>query len=189
MSRNLDLMIDLETLGTRSDAVILSIGAVEFDIFQNQLGSEFYVNIDTESCLTFGLTMDERTINWWKTQSNAAKNALAYPVPVSLMNGLMMLSEFMYGKKYCVWGNGPAFDNIILKNAFRAVNLKCPWLYRNDRCFRTIKSIHNTVFPHVSIEVELEGVKHNALYDAKVQAMYTLKVFELLKGCNNEKTM
>jgi hypothetical protein len=46
-----DLMIDLETLGLTANSVVLSIGAVFFDLEGEDLGPTFYTNVDRESCV------------------------------------------------------------------------------------------------------------------------------------------
>ena len=66
-----NVMVDIETLGTSSNSVILSIGAVEFD--NENLGAEFEVYIDPESCTDHGLVIDAPTVMWWLGQSNEAR--------------------------------------------------------------------------------------------------------------------
>ena len=44
------IMVDLETMGRNSNAVICSIGAVEFDINTGQTGREFFAKVDIQSC-------------------------------------------------------------------------------------------------------------------------------------------
>lgn len=70
------IMVDLETLGTAPGSVILSIGAVRFDVEEGLL-DEFYVNIDVESSQRLGLTIDGATVMWWMKQSDAARAKLS----------------------------------------------------------------------------------------------------------------
>ena len=72
-----------------------------------------------------------------------------------------------------VWGNGSDFDNVILKNAYRRVDMPTPWPKFNDRCFRTMK----TIFKDVQ-KPKREGIAHSALDDAIFQATWILKIFE-----------
>ena len=55
---NTDIMIDLETLATSTDAAILTIGAVKFDPFGKELSEpqmeSFYVRVDLDSCDEIG---------------------------------------------------------------------------------------------------------------------------------------
>ena len=46
------LMLDLETMGTKSNSAIISIGAVEFDILTGKTGREFYRNVSLQSCIS-----------------------------------------------------------------------------------------------------------------------------------------
>jgi len=74
-----------------------------------------------------------------------------------------------------LWGNGSTFDNVILSNAYRAIGVKQPWDFWNDRCYRTLKSL----YPHVKLE--RSGVAHNALDDAKSQAMHAVRIINATK--------
>lgn len=61
-----DIMVDLETLGTTADAVILSIGAVKFDLVSGQIDDEgFYASISVESSLNRKRRISEDTLLWW----------------------------------------------------------------------------------------------------------------------------
>lgn len=64
-----------------------------------------------------------------------------------------------------VWGNGAAFDNVVLTNAFRAVGLQMPWSYRLDRCYRTLRALFEDIEAPPFV-----GVRHTALADALAQA-------------------
>ena len=52
------VMLDLETMGRDSNAVICSIGVVEFDINTGETGREFFAKVDIQSCLDRGLTVN-----------------------------------------------------------------------------------------------------------------------------------
>ncbi len=63
-----NVMIDIETLGTRSNSIILSIGAVNFDITGNHEVDEsglntFHKFISTYSCIEHGLVYDQSTLD------------------------------------------------------------------------------------------------------------------------------
>jgi len=162
-----NVMVDLETLGNGSNAVIISIGAVEFD--KTGLGREFYMRVDPQSCVDAGLKMDVSTVMWWMQQSDAARSAFkgpgAFPLDVAL-------GEFAawYPKDACLWGNGATFDNVILGNAYKALSGAQPWAYWADRCYRTLKSLRP------DIKMARAGVHHNALDDAKDQATHAIDI-------------
>ena len=80
---NTDIMIDLETLATSTDAAILTIGAVKFDPFGSELKEpameSFYVKVDLDSCDRIGLVTNDDTIAWWASQSKEAQEAAFDP--------------------------------------------------------------------------------------------------------------
>jgi len=49
-----DVMLDLETMGRKSNSALVSIGAVEFNLETGETGKEFYEVIDLQSCLDVG---------------------------------------------------------------------------------------------------------------------------------------
>ena len=60
------MMFDVETLGRRAGCVILSIGAVRFDIDSKTISDEFYVTIDAADSKSYGLHTDPETLEWLK---------------------------------------------------------------------------------------------------------------------------
>lgn len=170
------IVIDLETLGTGSDAVILSIGAVLMN--GTTIKKQLYTNVNLQSCLDAGMSIDGSTIEWWFKQSDAARKAL-------FVGGITAekLTEWFEGiynffdqedckEPILIWGNGATFDNVILSNLYRRFCKKRPWDFRADRCFRTVKAL----FPQ--LEVPEEETAHNALCDALWEAKYLIKLHE-----------
>ena len=69
-----DIMIDLETLSTRNDAVILTIGAVKFNINKElDKTKQLYMRINLQSCKNLKMHTDRSTVKWWKEQSKEAQ--------------------------------------------------------------------------------------------------------------------
>lgn len=163
-----NIMIDIETMGNTANAAIISIGAVYFD--EKQTGAEFYKRVSLESSVMAGLEMDASTVLWWLKQSDAARKEFeAKGDPIFLV--LKKLSEFIEPDCF-IWGNGASFDNVIVANAYTKCNMKTPWKFYNNRCFRTLKNL----VPNVAILKN--EIKHNALEDAKWQANYAIKALE-----------
>jgi hypothetical protein len=163
-------MVDLETMGLRENSAIVSIGVVEFD--ETTLGRNFYTNVSLESCIEAGLVTDQSTIDWWSKQTEGAQNAWKQS-PESLMASLRLLCRFFEGatggaSAVRLWGNGAGFDNVLLKNAFKALDADEPWKYFNNRCYRTMAA----VFPLTDEEMPARvGTYHNALDDALTQTL------------------
>ena len=120
-----NIMLDLETMGNGPNAAIISIGAVYFD--KTGLGRTFYRKVSLESSVAAGLEMDADPVLWWLQQDYDARKEFEKKVE-PLYFVLKKLTEFI-DSDCLVWGNGAAFDNIILKNAFHKCNMPVPWMY------------------------------------------------------------
>lgn len=176
-----NIMVDLETLGNGSNAVIIAIGAVQFD--ETGLGRTFYTTVDAQSCVDIGLRMDVSTVMWWMKQSNEARAAFDLPGE-RINNALHYFSAYIAetaGDKAEVWGNGATFDNVILANAYEEAGMKKPWKYWADRCYRTMKNM----YPQITAEDV--GTAHNALDDAMYQALHMVKILTHIKGETDER--
>lgn len=168
-----DVMLDLETMGTGPQAAIIAIGAVEFDISTRQIGERFYAVIDLESAVACGGIMDASTVLWWLRQSDAARGAFARDgehIGVVLQRFSDWMADRGPRDDVRVWGNGAAFDNVILASAYRNSHLPLPWGFWNDRCYRTVRAQHPTV------PMRRTGTHHNAVDDADSQARHLLDV-------------
>ena len=165
-----EIMIDLETMGNGPTAAIIAIGAVEFSLETKTLGREFYEIVDLESAMKAGGTVDASTILWWMQQSDEARAAFRRP-GMHIAEALGMFRVWLLDSRFDgnVWGNGAAFDNVVLRSAYVRLGLTQPWSFRNDRCFRTVKALYP------QIDWSYQGTAHNALDDAKSQAVYLME--------------
>lgn len=161
----MDIMLDLETLGTGPEAVIIAIGTVAFT--PTGLGETYYDTIAPQSAVDLGMEIDASTVMWWMRQSDAARVAFARPgKPIlEVLRSFSLWMDKFHGEAD-VWGNGAAFDNVVLSSAYRLAKQPRPWSYKADRCYRTLKELYPFVKP---VDV---GTAHNALDDAKAQALH-----------------
>lgn len=173
------IMVDLETLGTRADSIVLSIGLVKFDLFDHMgiFGDTYYAVIDIEDQEKQGRHRCPKTEAWWERQSQEARKALTTTDRKPLAQVLDEVYDFFGLDDYCVWGNGADFDNAILQHLFTTNGYQPPWDFRNNRCFRTYKSI----FGNVTFRPLNVGVAHNALDDAMFQARHCQIIHQKLK--------
>lgn len=168
-----DLMIDIETLGTAPGSVILSIGATAFDAETGEFGEYFYAAIDPQSAVASGLTLDVSTVKWWMEQSAEAR---ADAFSGTRLFGLVLGEFGDYVRRVDasrVWAKPPSFDVVLLESAFRACSILIPWSYRTPRDCRTLFDITGAVQPEV-------GTAHNALDDAKSQALGVIDAYRIL---------
>lgn len=164
------IMLDLETLGRGPDAVIVSIGAVEFSI-DNPCISDFYVCVEAEGQAAGGAVIDASTVLWWLQQPQAARGELISEAirRQPLGTALESLAAWVRGgaeRTYRVWGNGSSFDCVILRRAYERCGVTTPWDWWNDRCYRTLTDLCPTI-PRIAPEVP-----HHALHDARAQAQH-----------------
>lgn len=171
-----DLMIDLETLATTADAVIMSIGAVPFDLEAGTVSEEgYYVSVSVESNLDYRRRISEDTLIWWMKQEAAARNVFMEP-KIALPEALIGLSEFIGDNSPRVWSNGADFDVPMLAHAFTQQNMEVPWNRWDSRCFRTYKNLPGAK----TVPAPASGVKHNALSDAYNQAQHVVAIHKAL---------
>lgn len=172
-----NIMIDIETLGTASNSVILSIGAVSFN--DDELIDEFYVDIDIDSCQDAGLKIDGRTLNWWMGQNDKARQVFSREgMPLDL--ALTLLNDTFNWADTLVWANGTNFDLPILDSAYRACNKFVPWAYYDARDYRTLRyQLSNETFNSLRVK---PAVEHNALEDAKAQALTLMAMWDWAKS-------
>ncbi|HDI8417384.1 exonuclease [Escherichia coli] len=169
------LMIDLETMGTNTNAPIVVIGAVFFDPQTGEIGPVFYIVISLTDAMNTGAVPDGGTIEWWLKQSSEARAAILTD-QVKLKDALSQfrdfINEYSDEKFVQVWGNGATFDNAILRTSYERLDIPCPWRYHNDRDVRTIVELGKTIDFDARTVIPFEGVRHNALDDARHQAKY-----------------
>lgn len=172
-----DIMLDLETMGNGPSAAIIAIGAVKFDITTRAIGDEFYAVVSLEESVAQGGVMDPATVMWWMRQSDEARKKFDAPkieFNVALHSFANFIREGNQREDIKIWGNGAAFDNVILASAYRNAGFQTPWDFWGDRCYRTIKSLHpNVPMPRT-------GVYHCAVDDAKSQALHLINILNPL---------
>ena len=183
-------MVDIETLSTAVNAVILSAGAVEFDPFTGAIEREFYRELRLD--LQQGRNISTSTVQWWAKQisENPSSNILAKSnayktIPVDVVCGL---GEFINGgveysvervedyKDIAVWACDPDFDLAILSNLYGELRLPVPWKFWETRSVRTARML-NTI---AGIDVPKAVVTHNALEDCIRQAKELSALLSLL---------
>lgn len=169
-----DIMLDLETLGTRESAIVTSIGAVKFNPKTFVPVAHFKENLMVQEQQDAGRTMDARTVQWWMGQSaEAQQRMMDKQSPVDVV--LMAFIKFVGSDTGGVWGNGADFDNVILGSLYETYGIKKPWSYSQNRCFRTLKNEFKVEPP------KRQGVHHDALDDAAFQMFWLKKIKESLK--------
>lgn len=131
------LMIDIETLGTAPDTVILTVAAQSFDpIGTGYYESSYYARVDFES--QSNRSIEDGTLAWWANQNSAAKEeAFAEDSRIALPEVLDELGKLIW-QSSVIWANGPTFDMTILEHAYKSHKKALPWQYYKVRDARTV---------------------------------------------------
>ncbi len=113
-------MIDLETLGTSYDSVVLTIGAAKFNPFNTtEPHSKLYLKLDTSDQVDIGRVIDDGTLKWWGTQSEEVRNdTFSEHDRVEVGEALDVLTEW-FSDVSKIWCQGPSFDFPILQNLYQ----------------------------------------------------------------------
>lgn len=173
----MDLMLDLETLGTRKSSIVTAIGAVFFDPQSFELGNTFYKKIDM--CTADNRTVDIDTIKWWFTQDPQAQkdmisDAEEHRVVIRAFH-LWLTNQPRALQR--IWANSPSFDVEMMKDVFNQLGYKFPFMFYQERDVRTIKDLawpDKDTCPNFN-----DGTKHNALDDAIAQAKLVQTAYKM----------
>ena len=183
------LMIDLETMGNKPNAAIVSIGAVFFDPATGEMGEQYYSTVKLESEIQSGAGMDADTVIWRMKQSSDARSDIASATK-SIVFALHELKLFVIknksGRDVQVWGNGASFDNVILRSAYQRIYDPAFWGFWNDRDVRTMVELGRQMGIDPKRDIPFIGERHNALDDAIHQAQYVSVIWQKLIPATSE---
>ena len=167
-------MLDIETLCTKPEAVILTIGAVKFDPYSNKIGDGLYIKPDVDEQIAKGRSIDENTVEWWGKQAeDVREEALGMEGRISIEEMYRQLNRFLVGAEN-VWAQGPVFDMVIMAHIYRQYGWPTPWQYWQVSDSRTLFKTHGD--PRVKGKAGL----HNALEDCISQAEAVQTIYKNL---------
>jgi hypothetical protein len=174
----MDLMIDIESLDTSPECVILTIGVVLFDPKGNGIVDklELRPEID-EQTEKFNRTISDDTIKWWGSQSpQALDEAMGDRGRESFRSCMEKMSRFCWNRR-AVWSNGAGFDIVAMESAWRQLDMKIPWTYWSVRDTRTLFEVAG-----VSLKDKKYKTKttHKAVEDAEHQAIVVQDAYKKL---------
>lgn len=178
-------MIDLETLSTRANAHIISVGAVVFSRDEPQPlpenindlypGHKFYMECHFDGQ---DRHIDGVTLEWWmhkgRIQVFPGSNDKS-----DLVECLNKLRRFILDRKVeSAWSKGSMFDLTIITDAFNQFKIPDPLSYKNKFCFRTFINLFQSIGIEVPIPYIKGAIEHNALHDAVTQAFWFQQIWE-----------
>lgn len=175
-------MIDIESLHTTPDCVILSIGAVRFD--PKGMGVveklELKPTIEDQTEI-YNRKISDDTIRWWSEQNPAAlEEAFSDEGRIPFVDCMETLYKFCWNRR-AVWSNGAGFDCIVMEDAWRQTSDKpnpIPWPFWSVRDTRTLYEVTG-----VSLKDGGHVTTHKAVEDAERQAIVVQQAYiKLMKA-------
>lgn len=169
-----NLMLDIETLGTGTDAVITQIGACYFDRVTGGIDNTMLINCSIEDQIRDGRIVDDATLRWWFSQSPTF-----FSDPVPLKQALENVTAFAQEAQY-VWCHA-TFDVPIIDHAFKMYGVPLPWHYTHVRDIRTLADLAGGEKPKTK-----NKKTHSALDDCLHQVEYCSVYFNRIANKQHE---
>lgn len=180
-----DIMVDIETMGNTNDSAVVQIGAAVFDRNTGEVGNTFKVNIELQSSMDAGLSVNASTIEWWMNQSKEAQESIFKEPRIPLKNAMRDFQKWIKKnepeqREVRIWSHA-TFDFVILSNAFNAVGVSKPWSYKSARDLRTLVDLAQLKWDRNKKNEDFDGVQHDALDDCMNQIKYTVECINKIK--------
>jgi hypothetical protein len=169
MLKKKHIMIDLETLSTHQNAVIVQIGAVKFD-FNGGMTDEFLINIDMQDSMKYHLHIEKETVEWWAKQDKEIR--MSWQTDKHTLKDAMTQFNGFVDTQSLLWSNGAPFDMSILRWSIEEVGLKRGWSWWNEIDFRSLNTLFDNRLP--------KGNTHNAMDDCKHQIGHLMNFMKML---------
>jgi hypothetical protein len=176
------IMIDLETEGTRAGCIIRQIGAASFNPHTGEVGRTFEANLDThEQQRDLHLEADPSTIKWLKALPADIQTAMTQsPQPVGEAIISLIRAFDWDNPDMGLWCHGATFDEPILRELIVRLaietNLKnlVPWHYARVRDTRTL-------FELTGVTVQRDATKaHTGLEDCLNQIKAVTEAYRVI---------
>lgn len=194
-SRN--VMVDIETLDTIPNSVILYINAIHFNIETQEIHDSINIPISIDSCLKSDMSINADTLLFWINGKEEVKNeVINNSRKFNIKKGLLMFKDFLTNlhdingennsnihlNELNIWSKDPQFDLAIIKNSINKIlNQDVFWNIRKERSVRTILAFNESFGKEIKEKYESN---HHPYYDSIVQIK---TISEILNKINYEK--
>ncbi len=176
MDDYIDVMMDIETLGTDPGAPILQIAAKTFKrntAHEDWMALHVDIKVDMQSCLDLGLTkITADTLQFWFNQDrDTAQSVLFGGDRVLIRHAIIELNAWaqQLDGQVCWWAKGPDFDNVLVEAAAGLAGMVVPWKYNSKRCVRTLQDISDCPDSRLKQLSWFREPDHDALADCEQQ--------------------
>ena len=178
-----NIMVDLETLSTHTNASIIEIAAVEFNKETGEIGDIFQQQIDTSEWGENGRHVDGRTLLWWMEQNKSLltkykeHNGKLHTALQRFRQFYLEHSINSNDEDTILWGNSSTMDITILQSAYEHFKEPTPWKYWAVNDVRTIVNLN----PSFKENCPFDGNKHDPVDDCRHQIKYLVETLNSIK--------
>lgn len=183
-------IFDVETLGIKPNAIILSASVIYFDpevdyTYQSLLEASHTVKFDArEQKEQYGRSIDSKVLNWWSNQSDRSKKVSFEPKSsdLSVVDGLASLRQYITAipdwKRHTVWARGN-MDQLWIESLCADADQDNIFYYSNWRDVRTaVDLLTGSRDGYCSVEglnPAVDVIKHDPSHDCAYDAIMLLK--------------
>lgn len=183
--------LDIETISTKSNAVILSVGIIYADAslekttYAELIQNGIYVKFDTKDQVErLGRHVEKRTVDWWMKQAPLVRDMAMKPSPKDLKveHGLSVLStwikEKQQGRNELCWIRG-FMDSTTLEDLTSQLEVPSVFPYNS---YRDVRTAIDLMYPHTTsgyVDVDptrcvgfdvSDVIKHHPVHDSAYDA-------------------
>lgn len=192
--KSINIILDLETLGVNTDAIVTQVSAGEFSLETGEITNVFNEVLDFDS--VDELRADIGTLRFWlRNEHNAEmfKNLIKRDNDgISEKEMWRKFSQWLSGivasnedKDVKIWGNGIGFDVEKVKYNVKKHHQPWPLNYANERDVRTLVDLATMITNQddYSFKKSIKNANpHDALADIEWEAAYLSKAYHIVMG-------
>ena len=159
------VMLDIETLATTPDAVVMSVGVVKFDPHTGTPYNKTLWRPDIDEQTERDRHVSESTLEWWaKLPQHIQDDAFSEDSRIPVTEFMKELNRYCVGADK-IWCQGPQFDMLILENLYIQWGHHFGWQFWQVMDCRTLFQLM-PVDPRKAIQQDLHSADADAYYQA-----------------------
>lgn len=178
-------MVDTETLGLHTKAVVLSAAFVPFKYDGTEM-SELCAYFNPKGQRDKGRSIDFNTVTWWLKQTGEAKtvfdktnDALDCDMTLAAIKGFISGMREAYDLRF--WAKPMHFDKRLLDSLFEDFGIAPPWGYRDWGDVGTIVNFAKACGAPDALTV-VSPTAHECVSDCRDQIKTLVNYMNFLKG-------
>ncbi len=159
------VMLDIETLATTPDAVVMSVGVVKFDPHTGVPHNKTLWRPDIDEQTERDRHISDSTLEWWAKQpEHIQEDAFSDHGRIPVVEFMKELNRYCVGMEK-IWCQGPQFDMLILENLYIQYGHHFGWQFWQVMDCRTLFQLM-PVDPRKAIQQDLHSADADAYYQA-----------------------